>query len=217
MHSFFSLIVFYFEYIPFFHRSWRIFWIPLLKFLLNKYFVELQTTLPAFYIWSGVFVYMCVVVCVCGVCMCAVMYVECVCVWSVYVCGYVCGVHIYSPLQFQRLCHSSFNEKVILETCLSFFTCRNQEMNYIVNKEQSYTYMYSVETTIFGSNCLKALYKVYLFEFYYIMNIQKRVNVLGLVFPHIIFMVLLSIKILRMVVHVTYKIDFFVGSVNAIL
>lgn len=40
---------------------------------------------------------------------------------------------------------------------------------------------------------------------------------MGLVFPHIIFMVLLSIKILRMVVHVTYKIDFFVGSVNAIL
>lgn len=96
MHSFFSLIVFYFEYIPFFHRSWRISWIPLLKFLLNKYFVELQTTLPAFYIWSGVFV--CGCVCVCGVCMCAVMYVECVCVWSVYVCGYVCGVHIYSPL-----------------------------------------------------------------------------------------------------------------------
>lgn len=86
MHSFFSLIVFYFKYIPFFHRSWRKFWIPLLQFLLNKYFVELQTTLPAFYIWSGVFVYMCVVVCVwsvyvcsyvCGVCMC----VECVCVW----------------------------------------------------------------------------------------------------------------------------------------
>lgn len=77
--------------------------------------------------------------------------------------------------------------------------------------------MYSVEIIIFGLNCLKVLYKVYLFEFYYIMNIQKRVNVLGLVFFYIIFMVLLLIKILRMVVYVIYKIDFFVGSVNVIL
>lgn len=104
MHSFFSLIVFYFEYIPFFHRSWRIFWIPLLKFLLNKYFVELQTTLPAFYIWSGVFVYMCVVVCV-----------ECVCVqlcmWSVYVCG-VC-MCVVMCVECIYILHFSFKDYVI--------------------------------------------------------------------------------------------------------
>lgn len=98
MHSFFSLIVFYFEYIPFFHRSWRIFWIPLLKFLLNKYFVELQTTLHAFYIWSGVFVYS-----------------VWLCVWSVYVCGYVCGVCMCAVMCVECVCilHSSFKDYVM--------------------------------------------------------------------------------------------------------
>lgn len=106
MHSFFSLIVFYFEYIPFFHRSWRIFWMDSIIKMFVKYifcWIADHSSCILYMVW-------CVCVYVCG-CVC----VECVCVqlcmWSVYVCG-VC-MCVVMCVECIYILHFSFKDYVI--------------------------------------------------------------------------------------------------------
>lgn len=105
MHSFFSLIVFYFEYIPFSPEAGAYSGFCYLNFCLINILLNCR---PLFlhFIYGLVCLCICVWLCVCVECVCVQL-----CMWSVYVCG-VC-MCVVMCVECIYILHFSFKDYVI--------------------------------------------------------------------------------------------------------